>query len=287
MEIKGTLIPIGGDENKGLRIHKKEKYNIEYIEDSILSRVVAESGGKDSLIVIIPTASKIPDEVGQMYLDAFGKLGCSNLEIANIRSREDSGNPKFIDLVKKADCVMFGGGNQSQIIADIAATEIHDILIKKYKNEAFVLAGTSAGAMAMSQEMITGSNPKRVFTKGAVGMGKGLGIIPQLIIDSHFIKRKRFGRLSGAVSRFPNLIGIGLDEDTGLVIKKGNFCEIIGSGMIIILDPRKLTHNNAEEVARGGFVSLSNLITHILAPGDSFDIAKNEIYAAQKYSENA
>src|SRR5699024_6687125 len=130
-------------------------------------------------------------------------------------------------------------------------------------------------AMAMSEEMITGSNPRKLFTKGAVGMRKGLGLIPELIIDSHFIKRRRFARLAGAVSLFPGLIGIGLDEDTGLVIKNGSSCEIIGSGMVIMFDPRKLEHNNAEAVARGGFISLSNLITHVLAPGDSFDIAEN------------
>jgi cyanophycinase len=218
-----------------------------------------------------------------MYRDAFEKLGCSNLEVANIRKREDSKNPDYVDLVKKADCVMFGGGNQSEIINDIADTEIHEILIDRYKNEAFVLAGTSAGAMAMSKEMITGSNPKRLFTKGAVGMGKGLAVVPELIIDSHFIKRKRFARLAGAVSRFPKLIGIGLDEDTGLVIKNGNSCEIIGSGMVIMFDPRKLTHNNAEEVTRGGFISMTNLITHILAPGDNFDIAENTIHYAREH----
>ncbi|MGA9239917.1 cyanophycinase, partial [Robiginitalea sp.] len=189
MSIKGTLIPIGGNEDKGIETH--EAYHLEFIEEGILSRVVRESGGTDALIVVIPTASRIPKEVSNNYIDAFGKLGCQNVQVADIREREDSENPKYIDMIRQADCIMFSGGNQANITRKIGDTTIHKILLDRYKNEKIVIAGTSAGAMCMSTEMITGGSSQESFFKGAVGLNKGMGFIPDLIIDSHFIRRGR------------------------------------------------------------------------------------------------
>lgn len=281
MKIQGTLIPIGGNEDKGIRAN--EKFTLEYIEQSILSRVVRESGGKGSVFVIIPTASSIPKEVGEIYLEAFRKLKCANVTILDIREREQCEEAKNLDLIKKADCVLFTGGDQSNIVEKIGETTIHKILLDRLKNEDFVLAGTSAGAMCMSEEMIAGSNPKRLFTKGALKMRNGMGFIDHIILDSHFIKRRRFARLTGAVAKFPDIIGVGLDEDTGLVIKEGNECEIIGTGMVILFDGRNLAYNNLEEVEMGSFISLSNLITHVLSPGDFFTIDKKLIKVGQQH----
>ncbi len=275
MNVKGTLIPIGGNEDKG--IETSEIYHLEYITDGILSRVVKESGGQNSSIIIIPTASSIPDEVGNNYYEAFSKLGCTNLHIMDIRKRAHSEEAKNIELMKKADCVMFSGGNQSKITQKIGGSSLHKIMLDRYKNEEFVIAGTSAGAMCMSEEMITGGGIKEAFTKGATSMGKGMGFIPDLIVDSHFIRRGRFGRLAEAVAKFPNLIGIGLAEDTGLVIKNRNTFEVIGSGMVIVFNARKAKHNNRELVPVGAPMSLTNLKTHILAYGDRFDIKKKTV----------
>lgn len=275
MKVKGTLIPIGGNEDKGAEEH--EQYTLEFISEGILFHVVKEAGGIDSNIVVVPTASSIPEEVGQNYIDAFGKLGCTNVTVLDIRKREDSEIPKNIDLVKNADCVMFSGGNQSKITRKIGGTTIHKILIDKYKNENFVIAGTSAGAMCMSQEMITGGSATESFIKGAVEMDRGMGFIKELIIDSHFIRRGRFGRLAEAVAKFPNLIGVGLAEDTGLIIKKCKTFEVIGSGMVILFDPRKLKHNNEKILEVGTPMSLTNLKTHVLANGDSFNIKKKKV----------
>src|SRR5690606_20996636 len=275
MSAKGTLIPIGGNEDKG--IEQSEIYTLEYIQEGILSRVVRESGGKEAMIVVIPTASSIPNEVSENYLNAFGKLGCENVRIMDIRDREEAEEQKNLDLMKKADCVMFTGGDQSKIVQYIGGTLLHKIIQQRYENENFVIAGTSAGAMCMSQEMIKGGGIKEAFTKGAVLMGEGMSFIPNLIIDSHFIRRGRFGRLAEAVARFPKMIGIGLAEDTGLVIKNCNEAEVIGSGMVILFDPRKLKHNNQKVVQDGSPMSLTNLKTHILANGDRLDIKKKKI----------
>lgn len=275
MKIKGTLIPIGGNEDKG--IETSEMYNLEFIQEGILSRVVAESGGTDAIIAVIPTASSIPVEVSENYITAFEKLGCKNIHILDIRSREDSDKPEYIEIMRKAHCVMFSGGNQSVITEKIGGTQLHDIMLTRYYNEPFVIAGTSAGAMCMSQEMITGGSAKESFTKGAVSMGEGMSFITSLVIDSHFIRRGRFGRLAESVAKFPELLGVGLAEDTGLIIKKGRFVEVIGSGMVILFDPRKMRHNNLSFIQDGQNLSIANLQTNILSNGDVFNIKKRKV----------
>ena len=272
---KGTLIPIGGNEDKGTE--ENEQYTLEFIDEGILYHVVREAGGTDAKIVIIPTASSIPVEVGENYLEAFSTLGCKNVTVLDIRSKIDSEKQESIDLIKSANCIMFSGGDQSKITDKIGGTEIHKIIKHRYKNEkGFVVAGTSAGAMMMSEEMIAGGSATESFIKGAVNMYKGLALIPGLIIDTHFIKRGRFGRISEAVAEFPKLIGIGLAEDTGMIIKN-NKCRVIGSGMVIIFDGRRIKHNNHKILSPGTRMSLTNMSTHILSNGDYFHIDKKKV----------
>jgi cyanophycinase len=275
-KIKGTLIPIGGNEDKG--IEADEIYTLEFIEEGILAHVVKEAGGVDAKIVIIPTASSIPVEVGKNYVTAFTTLGCKNVEVLDIRSKEDSELEQSIQLIKNANCVMFSGGDQSKITDKIGGTTIHNILIDRYKNEqGFVIAGTSAGAMAMANDMIAGGSASESFIKGAVNMYKGLGLIPELIIDTHFIRRGRFGRQSEAVAKFPNLLGFGLAEDTGMIIKNGNDCTVIGSGMVIVFDGSTLTHNNEKILKEGTPMTMANLTIHVLSNGDEYDITNRKV----------
>ncbi len=272
---KGILIPIGGNEDKG--DGKNEKYTLEFIANGILQHIVREAGGKDAFIVVIPTASSIPDEVIENYVDAFGKLGCTNVHVMDIRKRAQSELPENISMMKKANAVLFSGGDQSKITSKIGGTMLHQVLKEKYLKQHFVIAGTSAGAMCMSTEMITGGNSTESFRKGVVGMGTGMGFTPNLIIDSHFIQRGRFGRLTEAVAKFPHLVGIGLAEDTGLIIKNNKVFEVIGSGMVIIFDGRKLKHNNEAILEDGVPMTLTNMITHVLSNGDRFEIATRKI----------
>lgn len=265
-QVKGILIPIGGNEDKG----KNESSGLDFIEEGILSHVVRESGGSDAKIIIIPTASSIPKKVGVNYLAAFERLGCTDLTVMNITKPKQCDDAKLLDDFASADCVMFSGGNQSRITEIIGDTKLHDLISQKFKNEDFVVAGTSAGAMAMANEMIAGGSSTEAMQKGAVILSKGLSLIPELIIDTHFIKRGRFGRLAEAVAVHPDLLGIGLAEDTGMIIKNCNEFRVIGSGMVIVMDASSLTHNAHEQLPEGTPMSLSNLTTHILANGDQF-----------------
>ncbi len=272
--IKGTLIPIGGNEDKGLT--DDESYTLDYVKEGILSHVVKESGGPNAKILVVPAASSIPVEVGDNYLMAFDTLGCKNVKVIQTKDPKETDKAEHLDLLKWADCVMFSGGDQSKISRKIKGTQFHDLLRKKYHTEKFVIAGTSAGAMAMTEEMIAGGSAKESFIKGAVKMYQGLALIPELIIDTHFIERGRFGRLTEAVAQFPKLIGLGLAEDTGLIIKNDCF-EVIGSGMVIVFDGRQIRHNNHGILETGTPMSLVGLRTHILSNGDRFNIEKKKV----------
>lgn len=275
MTIKGTLIPIGGNEDKG--IVARPSYKLDYISEGILSHVVRHSGGIDASILIIPAASSIPIEVAENYETAFETLGCTNVNVIHIKKKEHADKPEFLKALKDADCVMFSGGDQRKITSKIFGTKFHELLLDKYHNEEFVIAGTSAGAMAMAKEMISGGSSTEAFIKGAVQMTQGLELLPEVIIDTHFIQRGRFGRQSEAVAKFPELLGIGLAEDTGLIIKNGKEFEVIGSGMIIVFDPQGITHNNEKVLKKGTPMTLTNLIVHILANGDRFNIETREV----------
>ena len=279
---KGILIPIGGNEDKG---EVNEDEGIDFIEEGILSHVVKESGGHEANIIVIPTASSIPVQVGDNYIEAFAKLGCSNVTVLNLTTREQCDEQENLDLMAKARCVMFSGGNQSRITEIIGDTQLHTLIGTKFKNEDFVIAGTSAGAMAMANEMVAGGSSKEAFLKGAVILRKGLSFIPKLIIDTHFIRRGRFGRLAEAIAIYPELIGIGLAEDTGLVIKKCNEFKVIGSGMVIVFDASNLTHNAHEQLDEGTPMSISNLTTHILANGDRFTLNDRKISVLPLHEE--
>ena len=187
---KGKLIAIGGAEDKGTDLEAGEihRSNLNFFELGILRRFVEEAGGPSVHIEVITTASMIPNEVGNNYLNAFGRIGCTNVDMLHIRNRQDAMNPLYVERIRKCDAVMFSGGNQLRLSAIYGGTSLLDILLKRYQNEAFTVAGTSAGAMAMSNTMIYEGNAMRAHLKGEVKITTGLGMIDDVIIDSHLEK---------------------------------------------------------------------------------------------------
>ncbi|MEL6986527.1 MAG: cyanophycinase [Bacteroidota bacterium] len=275
MAYKGILIPIGGNEDKGTG--EDDTHVLDFVKDGILSRVVKESGGEKAKVAVVTTASRIPVEVGQKYQDAFTRLGVKDLHILDIRESADAEDEKTLSIVQTCDCIMFSGGDQSRIVDIIGNTAMHRLLKHRFQNDTIVIAGTSAGAMAMSSEMIAGGSSSEALLKGSVEMREGMKFIPGLIIDSHFIQRGRFGRLAEAVAMHPHLLGVGLAEDTAMIIENCNKFKVIGSGMVIIFDPSGLTHNNVEILPEGTPMTMSNLTVHVLANSDSFVIDEKKI----------
>lgn len=275
---KGKLIAIGGAEDKGTDLETGEVYrnNLNFFELGILRRVVVEAGGTSSRIEVITTASTIPYEVGENYLNAFGKIGCTNVGVMHIRNRQDTADDEYIERIRHCDAVMFTGGNQLRLSVTDGGTEFLSILKSRYLEEDFLIAGTSAGAMAMSHTMIYEGNAARAHLKGEVKMTTGLGFINSVIIDSHFEKRGRFGRLVQAVATNPSAIGIGLGEDTGMLITEGNKMEGIGSGLVVIIDGHDILHSNIADIPDGNPVSIENLKVHFCEKGNGYLIKERK-----------
>lgn len=275
---KGKLIAIGGAEHKGTDLETGELHrnNLNFFELGILRRVVEEAGGPDARIEVITTASTIPNEVGENYLNAFGKIGCTNIGVMHIRNRQDAMDEQYIDRIRKCNAVMFSGGNQLRLSVTDGGTEFLAILKRRYKEDDFLIAGTSAGAMAMSSTMIYEGNATRAHLKGEVKMTSGLGFISSVIIDSHFEKRGRFGRLAQAVATNPSKIGIGLGEDTGMLITEGNKMEAIGSGLVVIIDGHEIRHSNIADIPDGNPVSIENFKVHFCEKGNGYMIKERQ-----------
>lgn len=286
---KGTLIAIGGNEKKEYT-KIDERFHTDFGEGIILQDINRHAGGPESRIEVITSASHIPEVVGKKYSETFKRLDVKNTGILDIRDRETAESPDVISRIEKADAILFSGGDQSQLSHCFRGTKIHKIIHNRYIEENFIIAGTSAGAVVMAEDMITGGRNSNVLKKNDLKMGKGLGLMKQVIFDSHFIRRGRFGRLAEAVALYPDKLGIGLGEDTGIIIKEGNICEIIGSGMVVLFDGSKFAYNQAPALRNYVPISLSNLVVHILAPKDRFNIDEKtaEIhYDPNNYKEPA
>ncbi|MCZ2222734.1 MAG: cyanophycinase [Chitinophagales bacterium] len=269
---KGKLIAIGGAEDKGTNLETGEIFrnNLNFFELGILKRIVKETGGIEKRVEVVTTASSIPKEVGENYLSAFGKIGCTNIGVMNIRNREDAMKQEYLERLQKCDAIMFSGGNQMRLTSTFGGTEFLEIVKRRYKEEEFIIAGTSAGAMAMSNTMIYEGNATKAHLKGEVKITTGLAFMDNVIFDSHFEKRGRFGRLAQAVATNPSCIGVGLGEDTGMLITEGNKMEAIGSGLVIIIDGHELRHCNIADIPEGNPISVENLKVHFCEKGNGY-----------------
>jgi len=279
----GKLISIGGNEFKFKNEDDEvliNRLDQDFFELGILERFVSESGGLDAYLEVITTASSIPLEVGESYQHAFNKIGCTNVNFLHIRDREDASKPEFISRVEKANGIMFTGGNQFRLTTIFGGTNFLTTLIKRYQKDGLIIAGTSAGAMAMSRTMIYQGSSPRALLKGEVKITTGFGLLDDVIIDSHFITRGRFGRLTQAVASNPSCIGIGLGEDTGIIVTDGDNFEVIGSGLVLIFDGHEIKHNNISDLPEGTPISIEHMIVHALAKGDKYQISTRKFKAA-------
>jgi cyanophycinase len=269
---KGKLIAIG-DLEKG----EIQRNNLNFFELGILRRIVSEAGGVNSRIEVVTTASMIPYEVGDNYLNAFGKIGCTNIGLMHIRTRAEVNTEDYLERITKCDAVMFSGGNQLRLSTTFGGTKFLQIITERYiSDENFIVAGTSAGAMAMSSTMIYEGNAAKAHLKGEVKITTGLAFVDDVIIDSHFEKRGRFGRLAQAVATNPACIGIGLGEDTGMIITEGNKMEAVGSGCVIIIDGHDIRFSNIADIPEGNPFSIEGLKVHVCEKGNGFLIKERK-----------
>ena len=282
MDIKGKLIIIGGAVDKGsfteVSFDENVANNLNFFEKGILKRIINESKHKeDSRIEVITTASTIPLEVGAEYIKAFNYLGATNVDVLHIQKREEAVQEEVLKRIEAADVVMFTGGDQLRLTSLLGGTRFHKILLEKYQNEEFIYAGTSAGAAAASGSMIYQGASKEALLKGEIKITSGLGFIDDVIVDTHFVQRGRIGRLFQAVVTNPMVLGIGLGEDTGLLITGGTKMEAVGSGLVILVDGTQIKNTNLTDVSLGEPISISNLVVHVMSQNDTYDLSNGEL----------
>jgi cyanophycinase len=283
MNILGKLIIIGGAVDKGsfteTDLDKNAINNLNFFETGILKRILNESKHKEkSRIEVITTASVIPREIGPEYVKAFEYLNAKNIDILHIERREQAADEAVLARLKAADIVMFTGGDQLRLSSILGGTRFHDMLLDKYHNEEFIYAGTSAGAAAASNNMIYQGSSSEALLKGEVKISSGLGLIDGVIIDTHFVQRGRIGRLFQAVVGNPRVLGIGLGEDTGLLITNNKDMEAIGSGLVILVDGREIKDTNLTKVELGQPISISHLVTHVMSKFDTYNLETHKMY---------
>lgn len=279
MAPKGKLIIIGGAINTGSFAETQFglPQNMNFFERGILKRITTESAKNNtSRVEIMTTASLIPEKVGEEYIKAFAQLDVHDVGVLNIGSREEANNPTYVERIKRADVIIFTGGDQLRLSSIFGGTEIHRTLLDKYQHTNIVIAGTSAGAAASSKNMIYQGSSKDALLKGEVKITGGLGFIDDVIVDTHFVQRGRIGRLLYATASNPAILGIGLGEDTGLYIYE-NKMEAIGSGMVILVDGRHMADTNLTDVEMGQPVSIKNMVVHVMCDGDIYDLAQHQL----------
>lgn len=279
---KGILIAIGGAENKGQEDEQEKPDSMNLFKQGILNKIVELAGKKEEpRIEVITTASSIPDEVGKMYKRSFKKLGLVDIGHLKITNREEADSKKTLERLESCNCILFSGGDQLRLSSVLGGTDFLEMLRQRYESEHFVVAGTSAGAAAMSYTMICGGPEDKAYLKGQVQLNIGFGLLRNVIIDTHFDARGRFGRLAQAIATQPGELGIGLDEDTGVIIEKGYRLKAIGSSSVIIIDGFNLEHNNIADIKSGQPISVANLKVHIMANEDVYDIENHEFIGAK------
>ena len=273
----GTLILIGGAEDKGKPVEEgdpKTKLS-DVMSLDIIKTFCNELGDKNARIEIITTASSMPEEVEKDYKEVFKEIGCTNIGFIHDFARLSAVKSLHLDRLRQAKGVYFTGGDQLKLTALYGGTEFLSILKYRYVYDNLVIAGTSAGAMAMSTPMIYQSEGSSMdLLKGEVRITTGLEFLKDVAIDTHFIHRGRFMRLSQVLATNPSSIAIGIEEDTAIVIRNGIDMEVIGNGGVIIIDGHMSTHTNIFDAKTDEAITIENLKVDLLKKGDHYKIPR-------------
>ena len=253
---QGTLIIIGGHED-----HEGDKV----ILKEVASRV------RNGKLVLATVASHEPEGYLEKYQSSFAELGIGEVTELYVEDRLEASDEAKLKALDQVEAVFFSGGDQLRITSQIGGTPIFDRVVAIYNNGG-VIAGTSAGASMMSDTMLVKGTSGASFRVGDVRMAPGLGLLPNVIIDQHFAERGRIGRLIGAVSQNPRELGIGIDEDTAIVVERNEF-RVIGSGAVYLVDASGATHSDVAEAVAQTTLSVHDLKLHVLSSGDRFNLA--------------
>lgn len=272
LDPKGILIAIGGKEDKGGDLSEVQRHNKGFIQKEILQRFVEELKGSNPLVVVVPTASTEPEEMGKEYTRIFDEMGVSNLEVMGVVNRHDARDPAFTDMVERAAGIMFTGGDQLRLTAVLGGTPLLQRMKERYTFEPLVIAGTSAGAAAMSTPMIYEGPAESGYLMGDVRITTGLEFLKDVAIDTHFIARGRIVRMAQAIAMNPTCIGLGIEENTAVLVRNGKDMEVLGSGIVTVVDGMGMTETTVYQVDEGEPFSVRDFKMHLLSRGQTYQL---------------
>lgn len=254
---RGRLVVIGGGEDK---------------EDDceILKEFTRLARGARARIVVMTVATDKPDELGREYVAAFKRLGVDEVKVVDVSNREDTKNEKSLKLIGEATGIFFTGGDQLHITTLLGGTQMHALLHDRFE-KGIVLGGTSAGAAMMSNSMFIRGKSDETPRFGGMEMGPGMDFITGAVIDTHFSQRGRMGRLLTAVAHYPQDIGLGIDENTAMIVEGSEF-SVVGAGAVTVVDAGGITYTNLPYVDDGDALALYNVKLHVLPAKHRFDL---------------
>ncbi|MCJ7440025.1 MAG: cyanophycinase [Thermoanaerobaculaceae bacterium] len=254
---KGNLVLIGGGEKP---VEAMRKF-------------VELAGGPQALIVAIPTASKEPD-TGSYYVKLFKEeYGCVNVTALEIKSKADAMRPDYAELAGKAGGIFFGGGDQIRITNALLGTPVGTAIADSFARGA-VIGGTSAGTACQSDPMITGEGDFKVIRVNSVELWHGFGFFRGVVVDQHFIARQRSNRLVSVILEHPELLGVGVDEDTAVWVRPDDTFQVIGKSCVMVLDAKGAEVSRQPVETAQDLLGVHGMRVHILLPGESFDLAR-------------
>jgi cyanophycinase len=265
---EGALVIIGGHEDKE--------------HDCVILKEVASHVG-DGKLVIATIASREPEEYFQAYKKAFAQLGVRNLSELYIEDRAQSANSEKLKVLENARGIFFSGGDQLRISSQVGDTAL-ETRIQQIYGSGGLIAGTSAGASVMGEMMLIRGPSAESHRIGDLHLAPGLGLVRDVIIDQHFAERGRIGRLLGAVALNPRVLGIGIDEDTAIVVQGRRF-RVIGNGAVYVIEGAGVTRSNIAEAESKRTLSMFDVKLHVLSDQDCFDLDKRRPMAPDSLSE--
>jgi cyanophycinase len=270
---QGTLIIIGGGERKDA-------------ERTVLQEVARRAGTGKLVVATIATAE--PEETWKDYREIFGKLGVKKVEWLDVRIREEGFKEEVVRILDGATVVFFTGGDQLKITSQLGDSPVYR-RIEQIHAQGGTIAGTSAGASVMSETMLISGDGDTSHKVGDVlGMAPGLGLIQDVVVDQHFAERGRLGRLLAAVAQNPRQLGLGLDENTAVVVE-GDHLRVIGQGAVHVLDGSESTYSNLgeEKEDREKTMSIFDIKLHLLSEGNEFELRERRPEIPPKPEEEA
>lgn len=255
----GRMLVIGGAEDP-------DEENM-----TILPHFVKMCGGKRARIVVCGTSSEKPLEKERKYEKLFRTIGVADVIEAKVKERVDAEDEELLAAVRRATGVFYTGGDQLRLTSTIAGTRFGDLVRERLYGNALTVGGTSAGATAMASTMLIGGSSDGTVKREDIQLSAGLGYWRDVTIDTHFAQRGRVNRLCVVFGENPQVLAVGIDENTAIDVRPGESFEVIGEGAVFVFDG-KVTHSNAAEVGDRDVLAVTDVLMHVLPSGYRFDL---------------